>query len=121
MLQETHGNAKTELRWLRELGQGDMFFSHWAPNARGVLTFISAKSEFKVASISEIVVGKDDQGRLLLVKGEFKGESFCIMNCYMPNLASTIQGREKCKEFVDKIDKLLREHANHNCQIVLGG
>ena len=79
MLQETHGDSKSEFLWQAENGQ-KMYFANGRMNAKGVAVVLSKKCSKEV---TEVV--RDIEGRFLLLKLRHNDHTYCIANIYAPN------------------------------------
>ena len=79
LLQEAHGTIKDEQTWKNEWG-GEVFYSHGANNARGVMILIRAGLDFKLENMTT-----DQQGRLMIMDCKIQESIFQIVNVYAPN------------------------------------
>ena len=79
LLQETHltdaEHAKLTRQW-----QGQIFYSSFTSQSRGVATLIGKNVPLQVDNIE-----RDKQGRYLILKGSIAGESITLVNVYGPN------------------------------------
>ena len=79
LLQETHSTLRDENNW-KHLWGGDIYFSHGASNARGVMILIKSDLDFKLLDIE-----KDQEGRYLKISCNIQGTQFKVINLYAPN------------------------------------
>ena len=105
LLQETHLTI--------ECGQLKMFeinYSHGLSNSRGVLIGLSKKLEF-----SNIVVEKDNEVRLLMLKFKLQNSGFEIINIYAPNDLT------EQRRFYRQLENFIEEHHEENNILCMGG
>ena len=79
LLQETHCTDSVQHIWSHEWG-GDSFFSNGTSGSRGVCILVRRGLGIDVKEVR-----RDDQGRLIFVKGVFEGNSILLGNVYCPN------------------------------------
>lgn len=79
LLQETHLQDKEHLKLKREW-VGQVFFSSYSSNSRGVAILIHRATPFSLLACK-----KDTEGRFVLIHGTIYGEKITIMNIYAPN------------------------------------
>uniref|UniRef100_A0A8C6S5T9 exodeoxyribonuclease III n=1 Tax=Neogobius melanostomus TaxID=47308 RepID=A0A8C6S5T9_9GOBI len=79
-LQETHLTDDEHKKYCREW-VGQVFYSSYATNKRGVITLIH-----KNLPLTVISTHKDKEGRYIFVKGVLHGENVLLGNVYAPNL-----------------------------------
>lgn len=80
-LQETHLNDIEHKKYLREW-VGQVYFSSYSTNKRGVAILINKNLPFTVTDSY-----KDTEGRIVLVKGILYGETVLLGNIYAPNVS----------------------------------
>lgn len=79
-LQETHLNDVEHKKYLREW-VGQVHFSSYSTNKRGVIILVHKKLPFTVKDCY-----KDIEGRVVLIKGELYGEAVLLGSIYAPNV-----------------------------------
>ena len=115
VLQETHHeNREQGNRWAREgagSGQpweGQTFWAHGTTACRGVAILIKAS----LALSDILVVGEDDQGRLLRVDFAWEDRPMTVISIYAPSIAADRQ-----QFFLDSLSPLVPQDR----QVLLGG
>uniref|UniRef100_A0A3B5QWP6 exodeoxyribonuclease III n=1 Tax=Xiphophorus maculatus TaxID=8083 RepID=A0A3B5QWP6_XIPMA len=79
-LQETHLTDEEHKKYLREW-VGQVYFSSYSTNKRGVIILIHKNLPFTVSDTF-----KDSEGRIILIKGILYGERFLLGSVYGPNI-----------------------------------
>ncbi len=73
-----HSSKEIENKWKNEWG-GQIFFSHWTSNSKGVAILIPKNIEYSMCDkITDI------EGRILIVKLKINEICFIICNVYAP-------------------------------------
>jgi len=78
-LQETHTNLDNESEW-RRWWEGASVLSHGTNNSAGIAILFSKDMNINILVVEEIV-----KGRMLLVKMQYEGSVFALINVYAPN------------------------------------
>jgi exonuclease III len=113
MLQEAHCILRDELLWRNEWG-GDIYYSHGANNARGVMILVKAGFDFKLDDITT-----DQQGRLIIIKCKIQGLPFQLINVYAPN--TTLARLNYFKNLRNMINRSKISNETSKCKTILGG
>ena len=79
LLQETHSTLELENEW-KKMWDGEIYFSHGASNATGVVILIKNKENITVNKVRNIC-----QGRVLLLELTIEAVKYCVVNIYSPN------------------------------------
>ena len=95
-LQETHSEKANENQWKNEWG-GKIWYSHGQSNARGVAILCKKSFDFKPENIL-----RDNEGRMILIKGKVEREECLIGSIYAPNKDSP----QFFEQLFQKIDKM---------------
>ena len=91
-LQEIHSTKEVENQWRNEWG-AEIIMSHGDSNSRGVAVLM--KKGVEVIVHSKIM---DPQGRFIILKVEFNGNLYVLINVYVPN-----KDKDSVKFFEEKI------------------
>ena len=111
MLQETYSTPDIEEEWERDWG-GQMIFSHGSNHSSGVLILLAPGLNCK---IDQVVT--DNDGRFVILKGDFLGYKLLLGNVYAPT-------REKVQHQINSLEKLdncLSNLHSSDYSIILGG
>ena len=79
LLQETHSTLELENEW-KKMWDGEIYFSHGASNATGVVILIKNNENITVNKVRNIC-----QGRILLLELTIEAVKYCVVNIYSPN------------------------------------
>ena len=79
MLQETHSTNLVEKRWRNEWG-GRIWFSHGSSKVAGVAVLIEKNFPFQIADVI-----RDDEGRMVIIRGKYHEEKIIFASIYGPN------------------------------------
>ncbi len=79
LLQETHLTDAEHAKLIRQW-QGQIFYSFFTSQSRGVATLIGKNVPLQVDNVE-----RDKQGRYLILKGSIAGDSITLVNIYDPN------------------------------------
>ena len=92
-LQETHSTPEDEKQWKEEC-EGEVFFSHGASNARGVMIYFAKNIEVEL--IKSTI---DNEGRYIVLDCKIQGTRFLLYSIYAPN------NKEEHKQFLTTIKR----------------
>ena len=105
LLQEVHGEAKTNHIWANQWGN-KCLFSNGSRNACGVAILLTKSTAGKIREVR-----RDMQGRYIFCKIEMDGYDYCIGNIYSPNCDDL--------EFFEEVSNIIEDM---QCiHVILGG
>ncbi len=107
-LQETHTNLDNESEWNR-WWEGKSVLSHGTNISAGIAILFSKEINVNILAVEEIV-----KGRILLLKMEYEGSVFVLINVYAPN-----NGPERLRYFL-KLRNAIQK-IDDNVVTIIGG
>lgn len=107
-LQETHTTLDNESEWKR-WWEGTSILSHGTNNSAGIAILFSKEMNVNILVVEEIV-----KGRILLLKMEYEGSVFVLINVYAPN-----NGPERVRCFL-KLRSAFQKIDDNVCTIIGG-
>lgn len=107
-LQETHTSLDNESEWSRSW-EGKSALSHGTNTSAGIVILFSKEMNVNILAVEEIV-----KGRILLVKMEYEGSVFVLINVYAPS-----NGPERVSYFL-KLRNAIQKIDDNVCTIIGG-